>query len=163
MGKLDAGIAKVFIEGRLSKDDFSLIGQLDARIGGALGVKASVSITPDAFDMRGAVYLARHKIFYGMIRVTGNSFKFHWSARCGRVGAYADIKFTSNRDDDGKCRSWSLYIGGKVWVKLKWPLGKHSVHFGFSLDRDGNFKVYYWKIYIKVNIVRFKLGWGWDD
>jgi hypothetical protein len=162
MGKLDAGVAKVFIEGRLSKNDFSLIGTLDVRIGGLLGVKATISVTPRAFEMRGSVYLAGKKIFYGIIRVTGSSFTFHWSASCGRVGASADVKFTSNKDSSGRCTSWALYIGGKAWVKLWWPFGKHSLSFGFGLDSDGNFKVYFWKVYIKINIVRFNVDWGWD-
>ena len=162
MGKLDAGIAKVFIEGRLSKDHFSLVGQLNVMVGSALGVKARVSVTADAFEMRGSVYIARRKIFYGLIRVSGSSFTFHWSASCGRIGAWANITFRSNRNADGDSTGWYLRISGKVWVKLWWPFGKHSLRFGFSLDSDGNFKVYFWKLYVKINIVRFDLDWGWD-
>jgi hypothetical protein len=162
MGKLDAGIANVYVEGRLSENGFSLIGKIDNRISRKTGVVATVAVTPDAFTMVGSVYLAGSRIFFGRINVSGSSFTFYWSASSGRVGASADIKFTAKRDSNKNCIGWSLNISGKAWVKLWWPFGKHSVSFNFSLGSDGSFKVSFWKVYVKVDIVDFDLDWGWD-
>lgn len=161
-GKIDVGIARCFIEGRLGKNHFSLVGELDARIGRLLGVKAALTINPSKFELKGDVYVAGRRIFHGIIRISGSGFKIAWSYKAGRLGADADISFSSTKNAQGKVTSWKLRAKGKVWIKLWWPFGKHSFSFGFEIDSNGNFRVYFWKIYIQVNIATFKLSWGWD-
>jgi len=161
MGKIDAGIASVFIEGRLSSTTFSLTGALDARVGGLLGVKASLTITPSMFKMTGDVFIAGRKIFHGMIYVSGSQFTFQWSASCGRVGASASLTFRSTKNSKGQVISWYVGVDLRVWIKLPWPFGKFSLGLGCSISSDGWLSVRLGPVTIKINIVKFDIDWEW--
>jgi len=161
-GNFDTGIAHVFIEGRLSKDWFSLVGNLDVRIGNALGIRAALTVNPYLFKMQGDVFIACLRVYHGYVKIDGTTFIFDWSLSLGCLSAFVNFRFQSKRDGNGKVTGFE--VGGRAGlsVKLCWPFGTKSISAGFTLTSSGRIRVTFWKIYLEVDIPRFKLSWGWD-
>ena len=157
---MDIGIAHVFVEGRLSKDYFSLVGVVDARVGNLIGCRGTLTINPHQFKMQGDAYLCGVKIYHGLISISDGSFKFEWSLSAGIVGGGISITYKSIKAGEKVIR-WSLNGRGRVWVKLPWPYGKKSVSLSGTIDSRGCIKVTFWKLYIKINIPKFRIKWGW--
>jgi hypothetical protein len=161
MGDIDTGLMKVYMEGRLSKDSFNLIGYLDARVNGLIGVQGMVCINPQALEIRGDVYLGGRKIFHGLISVRDGEFQFQWSQSAGRAEIHLNVVFKVQRTQTLVPYNFSVKGFGYIRVDLPSPLSNVCEGVTVDIDSQGQARFKVSRVTVKLDIANCRIAVDW--